>query len=117
MRYGIRFYELVDGDKPVEIFLEDLKVKNVSLWTKTLAALLKLKEREYHRMPLTEKIEPGLFSLRVKSQNNILRILFTFRKEKIIILLHGFIKKSMKIPAKTFKDSEKTVERNYINYE
>src|SRR3990170_6606304 len=107
MKFDIEFYELGSGEKPVEKFLEGLKTKNLSLWKKTLAGLLKIKEREYHKMPLTEYIEPGIFSLRIKAENNILRILFGFEKDRKIILLHGFIKKQNKIPLKELKIARK----------
>ncbi|SRR3989344_138378 len=97
MKFEVEFYELENGEKPVEKFLEGVKIKNPFLWKKTLAAILKIKDREYHKMPLTEYIEPGIFSLRVKSENNILRIFFAFKKGKLIFLLHGFVKKSQKI--------------------
>ena len=79
MEFDIEFYESKYKERPVEKFLEGLKNKNPSLWKKTMASLLKVKKREYHKMPLTESIEPGIFSLRVISENNILRILFTFK--------------------------------------
>jgi len=46
---------------------------------------------------LTEYIKPDIFSLRVKAENNLVRILFVFKKGKLIFLLHGFVKKSQKI--------------------
>ena len=107
MVFDIEFYELKDGDRPVEKFLEVVKKKNRSLWKKSLAGLLKIKERDYHKMPLTEYIETGILSLRIKSESNILRILFGFNKGKKIILLHGFVKKSQKIPEKELEIARK----------
>jgi len=111
MRFEIEFYELENGARPVEKFLEGLKIKNPSLWKKTLAAISKLKNREYHKMPLTEYIESGIFSLRVISEGNITRILFAFKKEKRISLLHGFVKKSQKIPIKELEVARRRVKQ------
>ena len=49
-------------------------------------------------MPHTKKITNRLFELRVRGQQEI-RIFYTFRN-KIVVLLHGFVKKSDKIPRK-----------------
>ena len=111
MKFDIEFYELENGERPVEKFLEGVKTKNLSLWKKTLAALLKIKEREYHKMPLTEYIEPGIFSLRVKSENNIFRIFFAFEKGKRIFLLHGYVKKSQKIPRNELEIARRRVKQ------
>lgn len=48
--------------------------------------------------PHTKKIEPRLFELRVRGKQEI-RIFYTFSNGEII-LLHGFIKKSQRIPKK-----------------
>ncbi|MGC9366119.1 MAG: type II toxin-antitoxin system RelE/ParE family toxin [bacterium] len=48
-------------------------------------------------MPLVEKISPNLWEVRTKIKNGIARIIFTIDVKKII-LLHGFIKKTKKIP-------------------
>ena len=48
-------------------------------------------------MPLVEKIEPGLWEVRTRRQGGIARILFC-ADDKQMILLHGFIKKTRRIP-------------------
>ena len=50
-------------------------------------------------MPLVEKIEPYLWEVRTKVRNGIARVLFTV-DGSLMILLHGFIKKSRRIPKK-----------------
>ena len=50
-------------------------------------------------MPLVEKIEPYLWEVRTKVPNGIARVLFTVDGHMMIIL-HGFIKKTKKIPQK-----------------
>lgn len=50
-------------------------------------------------MPLVEKIEPYLWEVRTKVQDGIARVLFTVDGH-MMILLHGFIKKTRKIPKK-----------------
>jgi len=48
-------------------------------------------------MPLVEKLEPGLWEVRVDLPDGIARILFTLHQDEAV-LLHGFVKKSRKIP-------------------
>jgi len=48
-------------------------------------------------MPLVRKIEPGLWEVRSHTSMGIVRIMFTV-DGNIMVLLHGFIKKSMKTP-------------------
>lgn len=49
-------------------------------------------------MPHSKKISDKLFELRILGKNNI-RIIYTYHGGKIV-LLHGFVKKSFKIPKK-----------------
>ncbi len=48
-------------------------------------------------MPLVEKLDQGLWEVRTILKDGIARVLFTIYENKIV-LLHGFIKKSRKIP-------------------
>jgi phage-related protein len=50
-------------------------------------------------MPHSKKIGDSLFELRVRGKKE-LRVLYTFRKGRIIILLHAFIKKTQRIEGK-----------------
>lgn len=48
-------------------------------------------------MPLVRKMERGLWEVRVDLGDTCARVLFTL-VEGVMILLHGFIKKSQKTP-------------------
>jgi phage-related protein len=48
-------------------------------------------------MPLVEKLEADLWEVRVTLPDGIARVLFTIQESEAI-LLHGFVKKSRKIP-------------------
>jgi phage-related protein len=54
-------------------------------------------------LPHTKHIEGGLFELRVKSKEGIVRVFFCTKIGKKIIMLHSFIKKSQKTPKKEIK--------------
>jgi phage-related protein len=49
-------------------------------------------------MPLIRKLEPGLWEVRSDIDQGIARVIFTV-EENAMILLHGFVKKSAKMPA------------------
>ena len=53
-------------------------------------------------MPLVEKLAPYLWEVRSKIPGGIARVLFTVDGDTMI-LLHGFIKKSQKIPKQELK--------------
>jgi len=48
-------------------------------------------------MPLIRKLEPGLWEVRSHFRQGIARVLFTVSGQ-VMVLLHGFIKKSQKMP-------------------
>jgi phage-related protein len=48
-------------------------------------------------MPLVRKLGPNLWEIRVRLPNRIARVLFTL-EGGVMVLLHGFIKKSQAIP-------------------
>ena len=48
-------------------------------------------------MPLVRKVDKGLWEVRIQLGRKIARVLFTAR-EGMMVLLHGFIKKSQKTP-------------------
>jgi phage-related protein len=48
-------------------------------------------------MPLVRKLSPHLWEIRIRLPNRIARVLFTI-DDSVMLLLHGFIKKSQAIP-------------------
>lgn len=107
MEFEIEFYKDVNGYSPIEEFLDELEIKNGLLYDQTLRGFLRLKNRVYHKEPLSKYLEPGLWELRIKSGNNILRVIYTFKKGQIIILLHVFIKKQQKTPVRDLEEARK----------
>ena len=98
MEFEIIFYRDSSGNNPIEEFLLELSDSNLVLATKARGSIDKLRNRAYHKEPFSKYLESGLWELRVKSGTNILRILYTFEKGRIIILLHIFVKKKQKTP-------------------
>ena len=48
------------------------------------------------RAPLSKELEDGIFELRTIEGNDIIRVLYFFDKDKIIIATNGFVKNSRK---------------------
>lgn len=92
--HKVVFYRLASGREPVREWLKQIdpvsrKKIGEGLYTLQLGWPV--------GMPLARKIEAGLWEQRSKIINGIARIMFT-EKTGRLILLHGFIKKSQKIP-------------------
>ena len=49
-------------------------------------------------MPLIRKLEPGLWEVRSSIDRGIARVIFTV-EDDLMVLLHGFVKKSAKTPS------------------
>ena len=99
MEFTIEYYKDSSDKNPIEEFLLELKRSNNPLAEQALKGLGKLKNRAYHKEPLSKHLESGLWELRVKVGTDILRIIYTFSKGRVIILLHVFIKKKRKTPS------------------
>src|SRR6516225_7730006 len=54
-------------------------------------------------MPHTRAMGKGLFELRLKGKEGIGRVFFCHRPGRRILMLHAFVKKSAKTPAKELK--------------
>lgn len=107
MEFQIYFYKDSLGKSPIENFFLKLSKTNKVLLAQSLKGIEKLKNRAYHKEPLSKYIEPGLWELRIRSGTDILRILYTFTKGQIIILLHVFVKKQQKTPMGELEESRK----------
>src|SRR3954453_17637389 len=60
-------------------------------------------------MPHTRAMGKGLFELRLKSKEGIGRVFFCNRPDRRIVMLHAFVKKSAKTPAKELKVARERV--------
>ena len=98
MEFKITYYKDSSGNDPIHEFLLGVAKSKPDLFAQTIKGIEKLRNRAYHKEPLSKYIEVGLWELRIKTGSDILRIIYTFSKGQVIILLHGFIKKRQKTP-------------------
>lgn len=99
MDFTVEFYETEAGKCPVRDFLDDLKVTDPDDFAAVLAGLAKLRNRQYHREPLSKSLGEGLFELRHVGKLNT-RVLWFFMKNRRIILLHAIRNKGQAIPTR-----------------
>ena len=61
MEFEIKFYKDESGKSPVEEFLLGLVKKNKTLLARTRQGIEKLRNKAYHREPLSKRVERGLW--------------------------------------------------------
>jgi len=94
--FEVDYYELPNGDKPVEQFINSLDIK---MRVKALGSIDILAEfGNQLREPYSKAIGGGLFELRIKFASDITRIFYFFVVDNKIILTNGFVKKTNKTP-------------------
>src|SRR5690348_13344939 len=99
MEFTVEFYETDAGRSPVQEFLDSLKASDPGDFAAVLAGVAKLRNRQYHREPLSKALGDGLFELRHVGKLNT-RVLWFFVKGRRIIAVHGLRNKGRAIPAR-----------------
>jgi phage-related protein len=99
MDFTVEFYETESGACPMQDFLEDMKVTDPDDFAAVIAGLAKLRNRQYHREPLSKALGNGLFEMRHVGKLNT-RIIWFFMKNRRIVALHGIRNKGQAIPAR-----------------
>ncbi|MBD1583670.1 type II toxin-antitoxin system RelE/ParE family toxin [Pseudoalteromonas sp. S16_S37] len=101
----INFYCTDDGKCPVEEFLDSLNSRQAQ----KVAWVLQLVE-ELDTVPTTylKKLvnTDGIWEVRVQISGNIFRLLGFFEGDNLVVLNHGFQKKTQKTPSKEIKIAE-----------
>lgn len=105
MIFSIEFYETVSGQCPVRGFLDELRESDPDDFSTVMAGLSKLRNRLYHRPPLSKPLGNDLFELRHVGKLNT-RVLYFFMKGQRIVLLHGIRNKGREIPARDIKTAQ-----------
>jgi phage-related protein len=99
----VRFYKSESGAEPVRLWLKSLTQD----YKKSIGEDIKTVQFGWPiGMPVVRKLEPGLWEVRSHVRDGIARVIFTVRGE-VMVLLHGFIKKSQKTPLDDFETAKK----------
>ena len=99
MEFEVEFYETGNGHSPVQEFLDELKQSDPGDHAAVLRGLAKLRNRQYHREPLSKALGDGLFELRHVGKLNT-RLMWFFMKGRRIIAVHGIRNKGQAIAAR-----------------
>ena len=93
---SVIFWKAVNGKEPVKDWLRSLSKDQ----RKRIGEDLKTIEMGWPLgMPLVKHIQNGVWEARTKYKDGIARVFFKMTENQMV-LLHGFIKKSQKTPAK-----------------
>lgn len=99
MEFTVEFYVNVSGHSPMQEFLDEFKQSDPGDFAAVLAGLAKLRNRQYHREPLSKALGDGLFELRHVGKLNT-RVFWFFMKGRRIVAVHGVRNKGQAIPAR-----------------
>ncbi len=96
MKFEVLFYEDANGNSQMLELMSHIDEKMRA----KLVSLMEILEEKgiYLREPYTKHLEDGIFELRCKLGNNIIRTLYFFCAGGKIIFTNGFIKKTNKTP-------------------
>ena len=109
----IRFYRTESGKCPVEDFLDELSAKQAQKVTWVLQLIEELDTipgQYFKKLVNTDDI----WEVRVQVSGNIFRILGFIDAGHLVVLNHGFQKKSQKTPAKEIAIAEQR-KRDYLH--
>jgi len=96
VRLQVVFYRSDSGAEPVRRWLKSLPLSH----KKAIGEDIKTVQFGWPMgMPLVEKLSPYMWEVRTKVPDGIARVVFTVDGQ-LMVLLHGFIKKTQKIPQK-----------------
>ena len=104
--------EVVAYKDHFEVFLKKQTVKLQNKIYKVIEAI-----ETFERVPETYlrpiKIKKGLYEARVQLASNIWRVFCFFDEGKLVILLHGFQKKTQKTPPREIAKAAKLMDEYY----
>lgn len=105
----IHFYRLADGQSPIEEFLDSLTSKQAQkvLWALRLMEDLEVVPIQYFKKLTGTK---NLWEVRIQVGSDIFRLLGFFESGKLLILTHGFAKKTQKTPRQEIALATKRME-------
>lgn len=102
MEWDVIYYEKESGEVPVVDFISALppKQRAKALWEVRLLAENGTGLREPYAKSIQGEKYKGLFELRIQQGNDISRIFYFLPVGNTFVLLHGFVKKTNKTPAR-----------------
>ena len=107
--WEVIFYKKENDEVPVLKFIksiEDIKLKAKLIRDIGLLEQYGNKLKTPHSKKITNE-KYSLYELRTKQSTNIIRIIYFFSKNRQIIMVNGFIKKTGKIPTREIETAKR----------
>jgi len=104
----IIFYRTVSGQNPIEDFLDQLPAKSAQKVTwvlKLIEDLEQVPSKYFKKLVNTQ----NLWEVRVSAGSNIFRLIGFFDSRNIVVVAHGFQKKTQKTPKRAIKIAEERI--------
>ena len=113
--FKVEMYRKENREVPVKDFLISLPVKLRSKAVRDIELLEKYgtKLTEPYVKSIKGRENKGLYELRIKFSSDNARIFYFTVKDNRFVLLHGFIKKTMKTPAREIEQAKRYM-KDYI---
>ena len=96
--FDVLFYELENGRRPVEKFLNSLSEKSRAKTFVLLDQLAKFGNKIGE--PESKYMGDGIFELRLRTVDGQVRVFYFFCHDRRCVLTNGFLKKDKKTPRK-----------------
>src|SRR5260221_8496041 len=108
MAWQVDFFVDEHGHAPVEDYLRSLPVQHRA----KLLALIKMLEQEGPSLPFpySSQVRGKLRELRTQQGKDKLRILYFGDANRVLVLLHGIVKRSAKLPEEDIRTAEARME-------
>lgn len=112
MNWNVEFYVKENKESPVEDFIKTLpaKLQAKAMWEIELLNRYGTQLKEPYLKPIKGDEYKGLWELRIKFAGNISRIFYFMPIGNSFILLHGFVKKTDKIPRRELETAKSYME-------
>ena len=103
--WSIVYYTDASGDEPVRQFLQglDLRTQVRFEWSIEQLRLRNVQARE----PLVKHLDGPIWELRRESATNIYRLMYVTLPGRRILFLHGFQKKTQKMPRRELETAQR----------
>src|SRR5216683_4114884 len=108
MIWQVDFFVDERGHAPVEEYLTGLPVQHRA----KILALIKMLEQEGPNLPFpySSQVRGKLRELRTQQGKDKLRILYCGDANRVLVLLHGIVKRSAKLPEEDIRTAEARME-------
>lgn len=103
--FELVFYQKKNGECPIANFIASLNPEMRLKMMKSMDKLEILGNRP--QGDFSKYIGEGFFEIRAQNKTDISRIMFFFDKNKQVVLTHGFIKKTQRMPASELETAKR----------